>query len=186
MKRIVEGLHAYDHVGVCPECGKPMRPVELYHAYSTVSRGEAVVDKTYYTIRYEHISPRTIGFCDACCQRELELSAQVKPRAAGWLKGLAIIGFAIGGCLAISWLGLEESTTQVMLGIVFLFFLYGLYSFCTELRGFRRQRQKYVQHKSGASEPYSPWSAETLAKALTKALKGEAYLTPETVSKMQV
>ena len=184
MKKIVEGLQAYDHPGVCPKCGNPMRSLELYHADTSFSRGETVVDKTYYITRYMNIMPRTIGFCDTCCQREIEANAMVKPRTGGWIKGLVITLIAIGGILAVSWSELEESTTNVLLGIALLLLIYGLYGFVTDLRKFRKQRQEYVQYKSGTNEPYSPWSAATIADALTKALNGEAYLTPEYVSKM--
>ena len=187
MKRIAEGLHAYDHAGACPKCGRSMRPIELIHAHVTVSRGETVGDKTYYTTRYSDISPRTIGFCDFCCQEEYEANAKVRPSASGWLKELAVALAAIGGIVAVSRAELEENTSTLLTGVAFLVLIYGLFHFRRELSGFLKQRRIYVRQKTGTGEPYTPWSAETVAdaltKALTKSMNGEAYLTPEAFTK---
>ena len=184
MIRIADGIHAYGYPGICPVCGAQTRPVQLYSAHTTTSRGPTVIDTTYYTTRYEHIAPTTVGFCDRCAQNELEAKGNAKPKAGGWLKGFIITLAAIGGFAAAVKLELQEPTSTVVMGIAFFVLIYGLYWFVTDFRAYRKQRRVYMSYKRGTNAPYEPWSAETLASALTRALDGYAYLTPERALQM--
>lgn len=185
MIRIADGIHAYNYAGICPVCGAQTRPVPLYRAHTTTTRGETVIDTTYYTTRYGQITPTTVGFCDQCCQNELETKGSVKPRAGGWIKGFVITLAAIGGIVAAARLELRESTSRLLIGVALLVLIYGLYWFVTDFRAYRSQRRVYMSYDNGTNAPYEPWSAETLANALTKVLDNYAYLTPEAVSRMQ-